>query len=183
MKCSLGISNFLERSLVFPILLFSSIYLFIYFCIDHLGRLSSLFLLFFCTLNSYGYIFPLPSFLSFFFSAICKAFSDNHLPFLLIINVRRKYFSQNIQSDNIMEVRKKEKFCMFVKDLCRKAFVEKEVFEMVTSGWDVLFKCHPRIGKLEKKRKRKRYRVRKLPTQVDLLFNWDIEYLLRSKEN
>ena len=53
-----------------------------------------------------------------------------------------------------MEVQKKEKFCMFVKDLGRKAFVEKEVFEMVTSSWDVLFKCHPRIGKLEKERKR-----------------------------
>ena len=60
-----------------------------------------------------------------------------------------------------MEVRKKEKFCMFVKDLCRKAFVEKEVFEMVTSGWDVLFKCHPRIGKLEKKKKKKKVQGQK----------------------
>ena len=44
---------FLKRSLVFPILLLSSI-----FCIDHWGRLSYLSLLFFGTLASNGYIFP-----------------------------------------------------------------------------------------------------------------------------
>ena len=44
---------FLKRSLVFPILLFSSI-----FCIVHWGSLSSLYLLFFGTLHSDGYIFP-----------------------------------------------------------------------------------------------------------------------------
>ena len=43
---------FLKRSLVFPILLFSSIS-----CTDHWGRLSYLSLLFFRTLHSYGYIF------------------------------------------------------------------------------------------------------------------------------
>ena len=44
---------FLERSLVFPILLFSSIYLH-----SSLRRLSYLSLLFFGTLHSEGYIFP-----------------------------------------------------------------------------------------------------------------------------
>ena len=44
---------FLKRSLVFPILMFSSI-----FCIDYWGRLSYLFLLFFGTLHSDAYIFP-----------------------------------------------------------------------------------------------------------------------------
>ena len=44
---------FLKRSLIFPILLFSSLY------VDHLGRRSCLFLLFFGTLNSNGYIFSL----------------------------------------------------------------------------------------------------------------------------
>ena len=44
---------FLKRSLVFPILLFSS-----FFCIDHWGRLSYLSLLFFETLHSDAYIFP-----------------------------------------------------------------------------------------------------------------------------
>ena len=70
---------FLKRSLVFPILLFSSI-----FCIDHLGRLSYLFLLFFGSLHSDGYIFPFyPLPLAFLlFSAICKASSDNHFAFL-----------------------------------------------------------------------------------------------------
>ena len=59
MKCSLVISNFPEGSLVFPIVLFSSI-----LCIDRWGRLSYLFLLFFGTLYSNGFIFP---FLSCFF--------------------------------------------------------------------------------------------------------------------
>ena len=44
---------FLKRSLVFPILLFSSI-----LCTDHWGRLSYLSLLFFGTLHSNGTIFP-----------------------------------------------------------------------------------------------------------------------------
>ena len=43
---------FLKRSLVFPILLLSSV-----LCIDHWGRLSNLSLLFFGTLHSDGYIF------------------------------------------------------------------------------------------------------------------------------
>ena len=43
---------FLKRSLVFPILLFSSLY------VDHLGRLSCLSLLFLGTLHSDGCIFP-----------------------------------------------------------------------------------------------------------------------------
>lgn len=53
--------------------------------------------------------------------------------------------------------------------------MEKEVSKMVTSSWDILFKCHPWIGKSEGKKK-KGAGVRKLPTQVEVLFNWDIEY-------
>ena len=45
---------FLKRFLVFPILLFSSIS-----CIDLLGRFSYLSLIFFGTLHSGGYLFPL----------------------------------------------------------------------------------------------------------------------------
>ena len=52
-NCALDISNFLKRSLVFPILLFSSIS-----CIDLSGRLSYLSLIF-GTLHSDGYIFSL----------------------------------------------------------------------------------------------------------------------------
>ena len=70
---------FLKRSLVFPILLFFSI-----FCIDHWGRFSYLSLLFFATLHSDGYIFPFPLCLLLlsFFSPICKASSDSHFAFL-----------------------------------------------------------------------------------------------------
>ena len=67
---------FLKRSLVFAVLLFSSI------CIDHLGRVSHLSLLFFGTLRSDGDIFPFLLCLLPLFSAICKASSDNHFAFL-----------------------------------------------------------------------------------------------------
>ena len=68
---------FLERSLVFPILLFSSVSL-------HwsLRRWSYLSLLFFGTLHSDGCIFPFLLCLSLVFSAVCKASSDN--PFCLL---------------------------------------------------------------------------------------------------
>ena len=71
---------FLKRSLVFPILFFFPIFL----CIDRWGRLSYLSLLFFGSLHSNGYIFPILLCLSasFLFIAICKASSDNHFAFL-----------------------------------------------------------------------------------------------------
>ena len=65
---------FLKRSLVFPILLFSSI-----FSIVHLRRASYLSFLFSGTLHSVGYIFLFLLCLSLlFFSQISKASSDNH---------------------------------------------------------------------------------------------------------
>jgi len=75
----LGSLIFLKRSLVFPILLFSSISL---HC--SIRRLSYLSLLFFGTLYVDGYIFPflLCFLLLFLFSAICKASLDNHFAFL-----------------------------------------------------------------------------------------------------
>ena len=54
MKCSLGISNFLEETSS----LSHSVVCFYFLCIDHWGRLSCLSLLFFGTLHSNGYIFP-----------------------------------------------------------------------------------------------------------------------------
>ena len=53
MKRSLGISNFLEE-----ISSLSHSVVFLFLCIDHLGRLSCLSLLFFANLLSDGYIFP-----------------------------------------------------------------------------------------------------------------------------
>ena len=53
MKCSFGISDFLEE-----ISSLSHAIAFLCLCIDHWGRLSYLFLLFFGTLHSDGYIFP-----------------------------------------------------------------------------------------------------------------------------
>ena len=66
---------FLKRSLVFPILLLSSISL-------HWGRLSYLSWLFFGTLHSNGNIFPFLLCFSLLFTAICKSSSDNHFAFL-----------------------------------------------------------------------------------------------------
>ena len=81
MKCSLGISDFLE-----DISSLSQAIVFLFLCIVYVGRLFFFFylsLLFFETLNSEGYIFPfLPLFASLIFSAICKASPDNHFAFL-----------------------------------------------------------------------------------------------------
>ena len=69
---------FLKQYLVFPFCCFP-----LFLCIDHFGRLSYLSLVFFETLHTDEYIFPfLPCFSLFcLFSAICKAFSDNHFAF------------------------------------------------------------------------------------------------------
>ena len=68
MKCSLGISNFLEEiSSLFPFCCFP-----LFLCIDHWGRLSYLSLLFFGTLHWDVYIFPiLLCFFLLFFSQLC----------------------------------------------------------------------------------------------------------------
>ena len=60
MKCSFGISNFLET--FFPFYCFP-----LFLCTDHLGRLSDLTLLFFGTLHWDGYIFPFLLLLSLLF--------------------------------------------------------------------------------------------------------------------
>ena len=65
MKCSLGISNFLEDISSLPHSFFSPLSL----CIDHCGRLSYLSLLFFRTLHSNGNIFPFLLCLSLLFFA------------------------------------------------------------------------------------------------------------------
>ena len=68
---------FLKRSVVFPILLFSSI------CLPDLcGRLSYLSLLFFGTLHSNGNIFFSFAFRFSSFTAICKPSSDSHFAVL-----------------------------------------------------------------------------------------------------
>jgi len=69
---------FLKRSLVFPILLFSSVSL---HC--SLKKASYLSWLFSGTLHSVGYLSPFPLlFTSLLSSAICKASSDSHFAFL-----------------------------------------------------------------------------------------------------
>ena len=78
MKCSFGISNFLERSLVFPILLFSSISL-------HCSlRKASFSLLVILRNSTFSYVYLSLSPLAFasLFSGICKASSDSHFAFL-----------------------------------------------------------------------------------------------------
>ena len=68
MKCSLGISHFLEE---ISSLAHSIFCLPLFLCIDHWGRLSYLSLLFFGTLHSDAYIFPfLLCFLLLFFSQL-----------------------------------------------------------------------------------------------------------------
>ena len=80
MKCSLGISNFLEE-----ISSLSNFIFFLYFCIDHLGRLYYLLLLFIGMLPSDVSIFPFLLCLStsLLFSAICKTSSATILHFCI----------------------------------------------------------------------------------------------------
>ena len=85
MRCSFGIPNFPEEISSLSHFLFVCLFCFpIFLCIVHLGRLSYLFLLFFVTLHSDGYIFLflLLPFASLLFSAICMLSSDNHIAFL-----------------------------------------------------------------------------------------------------
>ena len=66
MKCSLGITNFLEENWSFPFCCFP-----LFLCTDRCRRLSYLSLLFFGTLHSDGYIFPfILCFLLLFFSQL-----------------------------------------------------------------------------------------------------------------
>ena len=78
-------SIFLKRSLVFPILLFSSgffVRFFVFLHCSHKKALSPL-LAFSGTLHSVGCIFPFRlAFSSVLFSAICKAVSNTHFAFL-----------------------------------------------------------------------------------------------------
>ena len=79
MKCFLCIYNFLKRSLVFPILLFSSISL------HWLLRKAFLSLLAILRTSTFKWVYlsfsPLP-FTSLLFTAICKVSSDSHFAFL-----------------------------------------------------------------------------------------------------
>ena len=81
MKCSLGISNFLEE---ISSLSHSTVFLY-FFALITLGKLAYRSFLVFGTLHSDGYVFsfhPVP-FASLLFSAICKAPSDNYFALLL----------------------------------------------------------------------------------------------------
>ena len=83
MKCSLGSLYFLEEILPFLFCCFPP-----FCCIDSLGWLSYLSLLFFGTLHSNGYSLPFSLLLtSLLVPAICKASSDNHFAFLHLFSM------------------------------------------------------------------------------------------------
>ena len=79
MKCSLGISNFLEA---ISSLSHSVVFLYFFALITKEGFLVPLcYSLEFCTQVDISFLSPLP-FTSLLFSAICKAFWDNHFAFV-----------------------------------------------------------------------------------------------------
>ena len=80
MKCSLGISNFLEEISS----LSQSIIFLYFFALIAEGSLSYLSLLFFGTLHSNGCIFSSFHFASLLFKTILKASLDNHFSFLYL---------------------------------------------------------------------------------------------------
>ena len=77
MKCSLGVSNFLEEISIFPILFFSSVSLITEegFLISHCYSLE------FCIQMGISFLFSL-ILASFLFAVIDKASSDSHVAFL-----------------------------------------------------------------------------------------------------
>ena len=79
MKCSLGISNFLKRSLAFPILLFSSIS---FHCTLRKAFLSLLAILWSSAFRWVYLSFSPLLFTSLLFTTICKASLDSHFAFL-----------------------------------------------------------------------------------------------------
>ena len=79
MNVSLGISNFLKRSLVFPILLFSSISL---HCSSKKALLSLLVILWNSAFRCLYLSFSPLTFTSLLFIDVCKPSSDNHFAFL-----------------------------------------------------------------------------------------------------
>ena len=88
MKCSLVSLVFLKRSLVFPILLFSSISLHWKICKNFIGNmlrkafLSLLAILWNSAFRCFYLSFSPLLFTSLLFTAICKVSSDSHLAFL-----------------------------------------------------------------------------------------------------
>ena len=85
---------FLKRSLVFPILLFSSIYL---QCSLKKAFLSLLAILWNSTFRwEYLFLCPLP-FTSLLCSAVCKDSSDNHLPSCISFSLRRFWSPPTVQ--------------------------------------------------------------------------------------
>ena len=93
MKCSPGISIiFLKKSLVFPILLFSSI------CTDHWGRLSYLSLLFFGTPHSNGYLSPfLLCFSLIFLAQLSVKLPQSHFAFYISFSWGWSWFLSPVQ--------------------------------------------------------------------------------------
>ena len=81
MKCSLGVSNFLEEPRIFPILLFSSIFFFLPWSLKK-AFLSLLAILWNSAFKWVYLSFSPLCFTSLLFTAICKASSDSHFAFL-----------------------------------------------------------------------------------------------------
>ena len=80
MKCSFGISDFLEE---IPSLSHSVVFLYFFALITVKAFLSLLAILWNSAFKWVYLSFPHLPFTSFLFSAICKASSDNHLPFCI----------------------------------------------------------------------------------------------------
>ena len=105
MKCSLGISNFLQRPLVFPILLFSFISLHWSLWKAFLPLLAILWN--FAFRGVYLSFSPLPL-ASLLFRAICKASSDNYFAFfnlflggMVLITTSRTMLGASVHSSSV----------------------------------------------------------------------------------
>ena len=119
MKCSLGISNFLEE---ISSLSHSFVFLF-FFCIDHWGRLSYLSLVFFGSQHSNGHIFPFHLCLSglFFSQLFVRPPQTTIFPFCISFSWGRFWSRPPVQ-------------CYKPSSIAHQAFYQTDIYVSVLSG-------------------------------------------------
>ena len=131
MKCSLDTPVFLKRPLVFPILLFSSVYL---HCSFNKAFLSLPALLWNSAFSwVYRSLSPLPS-TSLLSSAICKTSSDNHFAFLyffflviVLVTVSCTVFQNSVHSSSGTLSTRSNLLNLFIKGIWFRSYLSGPV--------------------------------------------------------
>ena len=139
MKCSLGISNFLEE-----ITSLSHSVIFLFLCIDRWGRLSYISLLLFRTLHSNGYIFPFFLFLSllFFSQLFVRSAQTTILPFCISFSWLGFPLAQSVK--NLPAVQETQvRFLGWEDPLEKELATHSSILAWKISGQRSLMHCSP----------------------------------------